>query len=339
MKKQVWRGMGLFSMVLVLMLSACSNNAGGGQTKASGSSAAAAGANGGEKKLQKIRYAAFSGVSGLAVNFGAEKGFFKEEGLDVEFITTQNPVESLTSKDVDIADIATTTAIIAAGKGAPIKIVASMFRTKGPFYLVAAPGINSVEELKGKKVGAAAFGSGLDVYTQVILKKHGLSKTDVTYLANGANDAAYASLTSGQVDATIIHEPFASLVEQNGKGKILAKGWDYLPTFHTGILASSNDFIAKKPELIEKLLRAYFKSQEYAKSHPDEYKAYFLSKIKVDPAALDKAFERERVLWENNPDVDRKALQDTQQVQLELGLQNKIYDTDKILDLRFIPKK
>ncbi|WP_079909553.1 ABC transporter substrate-binding protein [Paenibacillus sp. 32352] len=335
MKKTSWRGVGILTIAMVMVLTACSTGAKGGQESKSSATSSSEGA----QQLQKVRYAAFNGVSGLAVNFGAEKGFFKEEGLDVEFVTTQNPIESLTSKDVDIADVATTTAIIAAGKGAPIKIVSSMFRTKGPFYLVAAPGINSVEELKGKKVGAAAFGSGLDVYTQVILKKHGLSKTDVTYLANGANEAAYASLTSGQVDATIIHEPFASLVEVNGKGKILAKGWDYLPTFHTGVLASSNEVIAKKPELIEKLLRAYFKSQEYAKSHPDEYKTYFLSKIKIDPAAVDKAFEREKVLWENTPDVDKKALQDTQQVQLELGLQDKIYDVDKIIDLRFIPKK
>lgn len=167
-------------------------------------------------------------MSGLAVRFGIEKGFFKDEGLDVELISTQNPIEALTSKDVDIADSATTNVIVAAGKGAPLKIVSSMFRTKGPFYLIAKPGIESIEDLKGKKVGAAALGSGLDVYTQTILNKHGLSKNDVTYLANGVNDAAYASLTSGQVDATIIHEPFASLAETEGTGKILAKGWDYL---------------------------------------------------------------------------------------------------------------
>ncbi|MFD0712968.1 ABC transporter substrate-binding protein [Paenibacillus sp. GCM10027626] len=293
----------------------------------------------GEQQLAKIRYAAFNGVSGLAVQFGAEKGFFKDEGLDVEFITTQNAIEGLTSKDVDVADVATTNAIVAAGKGAPIKIVSSLFRTKGPFYLVASPDINSVEDLKGKTVGAAAFGSGLDAYVQVILQKHGLGKDDVTYVANGVNDAAFASLTSGQVAATIIHEPFASLAEVTGKGKLLAKGWDYLPNFHTGVLASRNDFIDEHPELIEKLLRGYFKSQEYAKSHLEEYKTYFLSKVKVDPAAVEKAFEREDVLWENNPDVDLQALKETQQIQVDLGFQDQIYDVDKIVDLRFIPKK
>lgn len=147
MRRTNWRGVWILTLAMVMVLAACSSNSKGGQESKTASTTP----SGGEQKLHKVRYAAFNGVSGLAVNFGAEKGFFKEEGLDVEFVTTQNPIESLTSKDVDIADVATTTAIIAAGKGAPIKIVSSMFRTKGPFYLVAAPGINSVEELKGKK--------------------------------------------------------------------------------------------------------------------------------------------------------------------------------------------
>ncbi|NOU92031.1 PhnD/SsuA/transferrin family substrate-binding protein [Paenibacillus sp. LMG 31456] len=327
----------MVSLVAALMLSGCSGSANSQSNGAKASSSSAPAAGG--QVMQKIKYSPLTGVSGLVVLFGAEKGFFKEEGLDVEFITTKNAVEALVSKEVDIADMPTTSAIIAAGKGAPIKIVSSMFRTKGPFYLIAAPGINSVEELKGKTVGAGSFGSGLDVYTQVILKKHGLSKNDVAYVANGAQEAAYASLTSGQVDATIIHEPFASLVEQNGKGKILAKGWDYLPNFHTGVLASRKDFIDEKPELVKKLLSAYFKSQQYAKSHPDEYRAFFLKNVKVDEKAIDSAFKREDVLWENNPDVDLKALQETQQIQVDLGFQDKIYDTAKILDLRFIPKK
>ncbi|OBZ14362.1 myristoyl transferase [Bacillus sp. FJAT-27264] len=342
MLKRKWIGTGILTFTLALVVAGCgsSNTSQGAASEASSEPTSTNSASDNTSAgLQKIKYAPFNGVSGLAVRFGIEKGFFKDEGLDVELISTQNPIEALTSNDVDIADSATTNVIVAAGKGAPLKIVSSMFRTKGPFYLVAKPGIESIEDLKGKKVGAAALGSGLDVYTQTILKKHGLSKNDVTYLANGVNDAAYASLTSGQVDATIIHEPFASLAESEGKGKILARGWDYLPTFHTGVLVSSDNFIKEHPDLVEKLLSGYFKSQEYAKSHLDEYKKYFLENVKVDAAVADKAFAREDVLWENNPDVDLQALQDTQEIQVELGFQDKIYDIKNLLDLRFIPKK
>lgn len=328
----------IMSLIVLSLVAACGAN-GGGNAKSVEGQVKEEAPESIKQELVKVKYAAFNGVSGLVAHFGAEKGFFAEEGLDVEFVATQNAVAALTSKDVDIADVATTQAIVAAGKGAPIKIVSSMFRTKGAFYLIGGKNINSIEDLKGKKVGAAVFGSGLDVYTQVILKEHGLSKNDVTLVANGVNEAAYASLTSGQVDATIIHEPFVSLGEVSGDAKLLAKGWDYLPNFHTGVLASNNDFIAKNPEVIEKLLRAYFKSQEYAKSNLEEYKKYFLTQVKTDPKAIDLAFERENVLWENSPDVDKESLLETQKVQIELGFQDQIYEIDDILDLRFISKK
>ncbi|SMF79633.1 NitT/TauT family transport system substrate-binding protein [Paenibacillus uliginis N3/975] len=320
------------SVMLLSLLAGCAGNADSNTANPSSNGSV-------EQKLEKIRYAPLSGVSGLAVSFGAEKGFFKEEGLDVEFISTKDPIAGLTSKDIDVVDVATTTAIVAAGKGAPIKIVSSMFRTKGPFYLITSPGIDRVEDLKGKKVGVAVFGSGLEVYTRVILEKHGINADDVTLVANSTHQAAYASLETGQVDATIIHEPFASLVEKEGKGKIIATGWDYLPTFHTGVLAARQGILQDQPELVEKLIRAYFKSQEYAKSHPEEFKEYYLKNIDIDPDVLDQSLKREDVLWENNPDVNVDALKDTQKIQKELGFQDEIYDVESILDLRFIPQK
>lgn len=329
----------LLALMITALAAGCS--AGGPSSPVSPSASPSTGGGEGqqqEAKLEKVSYAAFTGVSGLAVHFGAEKGFFEEEGLDVEFVTLKDPIAGLVSKEVDVVDVNTTSAIVAAGKGAPIKIVSSMFRTKGPFYLIGSTKIDKIEDLKGKNIGAAVFGSGLDVYTQTILTEHGLGADDVNFIANGTHEAAYASLETGQVDATIIHEPFASLAESSGKGKLLAAGWDYLPTFHTGVLAANDDFINNKPELLEKLLRAYFKSQEYAKENLDEFKQYYLENASIEPDILDQSLEREMVLWENNPDVDVNALMDTQQIQLELGFQEQIYDVESILDLRFIPE-
>jgi ABC-type nitrate/sulfonate/bicarbonate transport system substrate-binding protein len=205
--------------------------------------------------------------------------------------------------------------------------------------LISKPEIKKVEDLKGKKVGISGFGTGLEVYTRIILQKHGLTPNDVTFIANGSHSQAFASLESGQVDATIIHEPFVTLGETTGKARLLAKGWDYLPTFHTGVLTASSQFINKQPELVAKMIRAYFKSQEYAKSHPDEYLDYAMKNVKIDRAVLAEALKKEKVLWENNPDVNIDALNDTQRIQLEQGFQDKSYDLGKILDLRFIAKK
>lgn len=291
-----------------------------------------------EQEPAKIRYAAFAGMTGLGFWFGKEKGLFEEAGLNLEMVEVTDKVSAFAAGEIDFADMATTSAIIGAGRGAPFKIVASMFRTKGPFYLLARPAIKDVEGLRGKRVGVSTIGSGMDVYTRVILKKHGLNpERDVTLINNGTYQQALASLEAGQVDATIIHEPFVSLAESKGTGRLLARGWDYLPTFHTGVLVASNAFINKHPDLVRRLIATYFKANTYAKEHTDELLDFGARYIKVDREVLKTALQRERILWENNPVVDLKALEDTQRIQVELGFQSQRFDINEILDLRFVP--
>lgn len=289
--------------------------------------------------LQAVRYAGYSGITGLGVQLGIAKGFFKEEGLALEFIDTRDPIAGLASNDIDIADWNTTGAIVAAGKGVPVTIVSSLFRHVGPFYLVAAPDIGSIADLKGKTVGAAAFGSGLDVYARTILAKEGVGAKDATFVANGVAAAALATLENGSVSATIIHEPFASLAEATGKGKVLAAGYDYLPRFHTGVVIARNTFLAQSPELVEKFLRAYFRSNAYAKENLDEYKAFYAARLKLDPKVVDAAVQRELPIWSNDPRVSLEEIDETQKIQLSLGFQPEIYDAAKFIDTRFIPQQ
>lgn len=294
----------------------------------------------GDNKQIKIRYAAFQGMTGLGFWFGKEKGFYDEAGLNLEMVDVQDKVAAFVANEIDFADMNTTQAITAASKGAPFKIVASMFRTKGPFYLIGNPSISKIEDLKGKKVGIAQFGTGMEVYTRVILKKHGLDpEKDVTLIANGSHQQAYASLESGQVDATIIHQPFVVLAEKKGVGKLLARGWDYLPTFHTGVLVASNDLIQNHPDIVKKLIETYFKANEYAKNNIDELLEFGTKYMNIDRDILRKALESEMDIWENKPELDLKALDDTQNIQIELGFQDEKYDLDKIIDTRFLPNK
>lgn len=287
--------------------------------------------------LTTVDYASFNGPSGLPAKFGAQKGFFAEAGLEVNFVEAQDPVGLVSSGDVDIADSDTTSAIVAAGRSAPIRIVSSMYRTRGPFYLVGTPEVNRVEDLRGKKVGIGRRGSGMEVYTRYILRAHGLEESDVTLVANGSYQPAYASLESRQVDATIIHEPFVSLAESQGVGRLLAKGWDYLPTFHTGVEITNDAFARDDPEVVERFLTAYFRSAVYAKEHPEEFLAFAASQLTVPEQVQQAALTREEPIWDNDPRVDLDAVRDTQEIQREFGFQDTVYDPTEIVDTSFLP--
>ncbi|WP_019925063.1 ABC transporter substrate-binding protein [Nocardia sp. BMG111209] len=277
----------------------------------------------------------------LPLRFGVEKGIFAKEGLDVKFTQVQDAVTGVATGELTYAFGPTNTYLRAAAKGAPIKIVSSAFRSKGPFFLIARPGINTVADLKGKTIGIAVAGSGMETYTRKILSANGVDPDkDVKFVADGVNQQAYGALTTGQVDATIIHQPFPALGQLQGKSVTLARGWDYLPTYHTGVLIAGNDVIDKNPDLLRHGLRAYFTAYTYAKEHYDEYLPWLKSKLgTIDPQAVEAALKQEDDIWDDNPAIDPKAISDTQDIEISVGFQNTRYDADKYIDTRFIPQE
>ncbi|MEQ6896071.1 ABC transporter substrate-binding protein [Microbacterium sp. KR10-403] len=290
--------------------------------------------------LQTVRLPDATEYSQLPLRYGEEHGIFKKNGLTVDWVQTDDTVVSAGAGDVTIAFGPTTSHLRAAASGAPIRIVGAGFRTKGPFWLIARKGINSIEDLKGKTVGIAVAGSGMETYALEILKAHGLSASDVTTVASGVNETAYGAVTTGRVDATIIHQPFAALGEIEGTTTTLARGWEYLPTYQTGDLIAGTKTIADQPELLRKTLKAYYESYDYAKAHYDEYLPWLKKHLpSINPDAVAKAISLEDVIWEDNANLDLDAIDASQDIEIEVGHQKERYDTRKYVDLDFIPKE
>ncbi len=292
----------------------------------------------GAEDLIHVRFSAFNGITSAGFRFGVEKGIFKDNGVDIELVEVEDKIAALASGATDIADLNTSQAIVAAHSGAEFKMVSSMFRTKGAFHLIADPSIESIADLKGKKIGIAVQGSGLEITVLEILEQNGISRDDVTLIANGAYQQAYASLVSKQVDATIIHEPFVTIGEKEGTAKLLALGWDYLPNFHTGVIVASDKLIAENPEAVRRTLKGYFESFQYAKEHRDEFIKWATNYLNLDEDVVTQAFDREEVIWENNPVIDVDSIKETQEVQKKWGFQDEIYEVSDYIDLSFIPE-
>lgn len=286
-----------------------------------------------------VRAGFAKGMTGIANQFAVQSGWYKEAGIELELVDIPNPVAAFGAGEVDIADGDPGTYIPAIVNKVPMKIVSNMWRNRGAYWIIAKPEIKSLADLKGKTIGAAQATGGMKLTLMEVLSQNGVDpKNDVELVANGFYQTAYATFTSGEVDATIIHQPYATLAEKEGIGNVLAKTWEFLPDYHTGVLVASQKMIDEQPEVVERILEVYFYANNYAKTHLDDFIPWAAEYLNLDEATAREAIEAEIILWENNPIVDTSRLQVTEDLLFKNGMQKESLDVNGVVDNRFAEK-
>ena len=252
-----------------------------------------------------------TGMTGAVNNFAIEKGLYKELGIEfnnVEWSSNDEVLSLITRGEIDFADGDPSAYIPGISNGVPAKLVGNMWRYSGCYWLIAKDGIDSIAYLKGKTVGTAAAAGGMKLSVLKMLESEGIGEDDVELVANGIYQGAYATFTSGEVDATIIHNPYAALAEAEGTGHILGRAWDYIPDYYTGTLIASDRMINEEPEKLQRVITAYYKVHEEVKNeYFDEFIAWAAEKMNTDEEVMRKAVESEIDVWTDYPviPVDR----------------------------------
>ncbi|MDR1240042.1 MAG: ABC transporter substrate-binding protein [Treponema sp.] len=288
----------------------------------------------------KIRDVFALGMTGIGNQFAIAKGWYKDAGFDLEHTEasaiTSNAVEVFAAGEGDIADGDPGTYIPAIVNGVPIKIVGNMWRNRGAFWIIAQPGIKTFEDLRGKKIGTGSPTGGMRTTTMETLRLNGIDpEKDVELVAAGFYQTAYAALISGAVDATIIHQPFATMAQREGNGNILAKTWEYLPAYHTGVIVISQKLIDEQPDVVERLLQVYYYGNEYARTHLDEFFPWAAKYLNLPEDVAREAITAEIELWENDPIVDIGRLQVTQNMLAQYKMQRSALPVDNVVDNTF----
>lgn len=336
------------SLALIFFLSACASPAAPAANPQSAPAPSAAQApqavpspgdapwKGRDNKPVTLNAGFAKGMTGIANQFAIANGWYDEAGITLQIVDIPNPVAAFGAGEVDIADGDPGTYVPAIVNKVPMKIVSNMWRNRGAYWIIAKPEIKTFDDLKGKKVGSAQATGGMKLTLMEVLTQNGLDpQKDVELIANSFYQAAYATFTSGEVDATIIHQPYATIAEAEGTGHALAKTWEYLPGYHTGVLVASQKLIDEQPEAVERVLEVYFYANQFCKTHFDEFIPWAAKYLNVDEDTARAAIEAEIVLWENDPVVDTSRLQVTEDLLYKYGMQKESFPVEGVVDNRF----
>jgi NitT/TauT family transport system substrate-binding protein len=226
-----------------------------------------------------------------------QKGFFKEENLDVEltkFNSGAAAVPVLQSGRLDIAFSNTVSTLQAIGQGIDLVILApaAVVRKSPPdtaIALIARKGeITSMKQLEGKRVAVNALNSTAWLHAVAMLEKHGVDHTKVRFLElpfPQMNDA----LLHGQIDAIGQVDPFRTLLMASGKAEIL--GWPYNETAPGTDLTQHvalKSWVEKNHDVAIRFARAVRKGSAYINSHEAEAREINIAFTGLNPAMKDK---------------------------------------------------
>jgi len=187
-----------------------------------------------------------------------ERGFFREEGLEVELIVMQaiQTIQATLGKSTQFAS-ATGSAVSSAVRGADIKVILAV-TDRPSFDLIVQPNITSVQQLRGKKIGTGGVGSLAEILARQILIAHGVRPEEVTILATGPSHVTYLSLKAKVIDAAPLQMPLTFTAQDEGYRKLLDAGSVYRSV--QGGLATTKSLLSEQPELVTKVVRAMLRA-------------------------------------------------------------------------------
>jgi NitT/TauT family transport system substrate-binding protein/sulfonate transport system substrate-binding protein len=215
----------------------------------------------------------------LSIPVAETKGFFRDQGLENETIVIPGAtaIAALVSGNVDYSG-AGGTGMRAALRGAPIKAV--MFQTeKVTWYLLAAPDVQKIADLKGKRVAVGTVGDTQDSLITMLVEREGLTARDITRIAMPSRNttSTILSLKTGAFSAAVVNADESLLGEKEGL-RTLAFIGDLFPFPFQGFMATDK-MIAERPNEVKKWLRAMARALMFIRERPEESADIALKKL------------------------------------------------------------
>jgi NitT/TauT family transport system substrate-binding protein len=235
-----------------------------------------------------------TGSTSLPFVIAEEKGFFKNEGLNAVVVIMQNQVvvNGVVTRNVDYGGTFSNF-VGAALSGLPVRIVMSAM-DGSDHYLVTAPNVKKVEDLKGKTFGISSFGGTPHSEAIMILRKYGMNpEKDVTFLQIGGSSSRYTALESGSVQAAMLVPPFNNFAKKHGFNQLLS--FNEVMNIPLGGLSVHTQKMKEKPDEIVKMIKAVLRATDYIRTRKPDILSFIEAKWGIKEADVREGIYRDMV--------------------------------------------
>ena len=213
-----------------------------------------------EKKLEKLRVGGGSAsTTQLSLWLAKEGNYYEKHGLNVEAISIPGSslaLQAMLSGELPIIQLGGAASIQANLAGADTAIIATIVK-KFLFWVYAVPGINRMEDLKGKVLGVTRFGTLSDLASRIALRAHGVEPDrDVTMVQTGGPAEGLSAMAAGKVTAASLTPP-GTLQARKLKFKLLFDMTKLDAEYHINGVLTTRRFLRSNEDTVRRFLRAY----------------------------------------------------------------------------------
>ena len=317
-------------LLAVLALAAAAAACGGDESESAG------GGDSGEEMVE-VKVGTLPIASAAPLYLGREKGFFRDEGIEVEPQLQQGGAEvaaGVQSGSFDFGYAGVIPIVIAKAQRLPVQIVSTTDdQLKDPseadVITVARKDtdIRSARDLEGATVGVNVLGGVAEVVIKASVEKDGGDPSKVK-LVEVPFPEMVAALDSKRIDAGFVPEPFLLQSVQAG-GRVIENA-SYQAAdpkgFELGIYFATEEYIGENADVVDRFVRASNRSADYAADHPEEVRKAIGTYTEIPPQVVEKI---------KLPRWDSELRQESVELQAELtkkyGIIEEVPDIDELI--------
>jgi sulfonate transport system substrate-binding protein len=260
----------------------------------------------------RVDYATYNPLSLVIRDQKLLEKEFAADKINVRWVLSagsNKALEFLNAGSIDIGSTAGAAALVGRINGNPVKTVGVFSRPEWTALVTAKDSkITKVADLKGHKI-AVTRGTDPHIFLVRALDKAGLTEKDVKLVLLQHADGKTA-LVRGDVDAWAGLDPMMAQAEIEDGAKLLYRAAE---DNTWGVLDAREEFAAKNPELVKRVLKVYEDARVWARSHQDELKKALVAETKLPDAVIARQLERTDL-------TNATITPDTKQTILEAGL-------------------